>query len=122
MTFTGTVHPCDSSAIRLELVGELGDGTTVALQRMILDVVVDSLPGELLLDLDGVTVLGRDAVIALVSGYAAAIECGVVYRVVNAHRQPLATMQATGTLEVLANSEDIGALLVAVLIRPRARR
>lgn len=122
MTFTGTVQPCDSSAIRLELVGELGDGTAVALQRMILDAIVDCLPDELLLDLDGVTVLGRTAVIALVSGYVAAIERGVVYRVVNAHRQALATMQATGTLDVLANSEDIGALMVAVLARPGARR
>jgi anti-anti-sigma regulatory factor len=73
-------------------------------------------PDELIIDLDAVVRLSTGTLAALICGYVTAIEYGTSYRVVNAHDEVRQAMQATGTLDMLADSEDTGALLLAVLL------
>ena len=52
------------------------------------------------------------------AGYVAAIQHGTSYRVVGAHGSVRHVLQRTGMSDVLADSDDLGALMVAVLLRP----
>ncbi len=52
------------------------------------------------------------------AGYVNAIEYGTTCRVVNAHDHVRKALQATSILEVLADSDDIGSLLLALLALP----
>jgi Low affinity iron permease len=67
----------------------------------------------------GVSWLDEAGLTALVWGYAAAIDYGSTYRVINSQGRVRRVLRATGTLDVLADSDDLGALLVAVLLSTR---
>lgn len=83
---------------------------------MLLEVIVVDRPDELIIDLDAVVRLSTAALAALICGYVAAIEYGTSYRVVNAHGEVRQAMQATGILDMLADSDDTRALLLALLL------
>nr|CEL17553.1 hypothetical protein [Kibdelosporangium sp. MJ126-NF4]CTQ91221.1 hypothetical protein [Kibdelosporangium sp. MJ126-NF4] len=85
---------------------------------LIIDTIVVRLPDTFLINLRHASALGTAGVHALLSGYATAVDCGTRYRVLHAHGTVRATLQATGTLDLLTDSDDLGALLVAVLILP----
>jgi hypothetical protein len=53
-----------------------------------------------------------------VAGYVTATDYGTTYRVLNAHGSARHTLQTTATIDVLADSNDLGALLLAVLDHP----
>jgi anti-anti-sigma regulatory factor len=72
----------------------------------------------LLVDLDAVVALDVAAVTALMAGYAAAVEWGTVYRVQGSHDPVRCVLDDAGVLDVLADSDDLAALLVAVLRLP----
>jgi anti-anti-sigma regulatory factor len=75
---------------------------------------------EVVVDLDAVRALDTAGVCVLIWAHHAAVEWGSVYRVVNAHGQVHRALLATGMQAVLADSEDIGALLLALLALPPA--
>ncbi|MCW6008221.1 hypothetical protein K1W54_27300 [Micromonospora sp. CPCC 205371] len=110
------------ASISLDLVGELRGPDVVTLQTMIFQAIIEGLADELVVDLDGVDFLGADGHQVLVSGYVVAAEYGTTYRVINARAQVLATLQANQTADMLADSRDLGALLLAVLSRPASGR
>jgi len=90
----------------------------VTLQTMIFGAITEEWADELIVDLDGVDFLGAEGHWVLVSGYVVAVEYGTTYRVVNAGGQVLAGLQANRTSDMLADSHDLGALLLALLSRP----
>jgi anti-anti-sigma regulatory factor len=90
--------------------------------RLMLTALVEADPLDaLLVDLDAVVALDVAAVTALMAGYAAAVEWGTVYRVQGSHDPVRCVLDDAGVLDVLdvlADSDDLAALLVAVLRLP----
>jgi hypothetical protein len=64
-------------------------------------------------------VAGRGGLDRVGVGAAAAVDYGSTYRVINSQGRVRRLLRATGTLEVLADSDDLGALLTAVLVPTR---
>lgn len=106
------------AVILLDLAGELRGADVVTLQGMIFEAILGRLPDELVVNLDGVSFLSGEGRWVLVSGYVVAIEYGVSYRVVNARDQARSTLEVNRTLDVLADSDDLGALVAALLTLP----
>lgn len=117
----GATHHRDGPVIRLHAVGRLQGVAARQFRLWIIEVIVVQWPDELVVDLDAVVCLSNAGVDALVSGYLTAIEHGTFYRVVNAHHQVRRVLRATGTLDLLADSEDIGSLVLALLSLPAPR-
>jgi anti-anti-sigma factor len=117
-SFSANKRCLGGASVRLELAGDVRGAVAELLTPMIFDAIVADWADELHVDLDAVTYLDSAGVMALVCGYVAAVECGSVYRVVNARGQVLRTLEAIGVMEVLANSEDLGALVLALLTLP----
>jgi anti-anti-sigma regulatory factor len=88
----------------------------VQLRLMLLEAIVVDRPDELIIDLDAVVRVRADGLSALIGGYVTAIEYGTSYRVLNAHDEVRQAMLDTGTLDILADSDDTGALLLVMLI------
>lgn len=113
--FSGATDRSNSAAVHIGLTGELDGAAVVQLRRVLLEAIVVDRPDELIIDLDAVVRLSTGALAVLICGYVTAIEYGTSYRVVNAHDEVRHAMQATGTLDMLADSDDTGALLLALL-------
>jgi anti-anti-sigma regulatory factor len=118
MGFLGITRLAGDAAIRLDLVGELCGPDVVTLQTMIFKAILEQPSDELVVDLGRVDILGADGHEVLVSGYVVAVEYGATYRVVNARGQVLAALQAHQTADMLSDSRDLGALVLALLQRP----
>jgi anti-anti-sigma regulatory factor len=118
VAFLGIERLVGDAVVRLGLAGELRGPDVVTLQRVIFEAIVRDWADELIVDLDGVDGLGADGHGVLVSGYVVAVEYGTTYRVINAHGQVRARLRADQTFDLLADSRDLGALLVALLSRP----
>jgi anti-anti-sigma regulatory factor len=118
VNFSGITLWISDTTINLTLAGELHGHDVVTLLKMIFGAIIGGLPDELILDLDETTFLGDDGHWVLVAGYAVAIQYGTRFRVVNARGQVRHRLQATETLDALADSDDLGALVAAVLIGP----
>ena len=118
VTFSYTRCEGSQGVIRLNLAGNLRDTVAEQIRTAIIAAVTVDQPDELLVDLDAVTFLSDTGVTTLMAGYIAAIECGTSYRVVNARDQVRHVLHSAGILDVLADSEDIGSLLLALLTRP----
>ena len=98
--------------------GQVLGAAAVDLQLLIVEVIVDRLPDSLLMNLRHVTALSVGGVRGLVTGYVTAIDNGTAYRVLNAHGPARRILQTTATIDVLADSNDLGALLLAALDLP----
>jgi anti-anti-sigma factor len=118
VTSWATVHRGDGAGVRLDLGGDLCGTAVARLRLVLLEVIVVDRPDELIIDLDVVRCLSVTGVGALMCGYVTAIEYGTSYRVVNAHGEVRHAMLATGTLDVLTDSDDTGALLAIMLTLP----
>jgi hypothetical protein len=94
----------------------------VDLRLLIVKVIVDRLPDSLLINLHQVTALSVAGVRGLLAGYITAIDNGTNYRVLNAHGPARCVLETTATIDVLADSNDLGALLLAVLGIPEVDR
>ena len=103
--------------MRLSPKGDLHGAAVAQLLTAIVEVIVVDWPDELVIDLDLVVALSPGSVQVLMAGYLAAIERGVSYRVVNARGHALHVLRADGIADVLADSDDIAALMIAVLTR-----
>jgi anti-anti-sigma factor len=118
VTFSCTTHHGDRSAVRLDLVGDLHGGAVaqLRLRLRLLETTIIERPDELIIDLGAVSCLSGAGLAALVCGYVAAMDYGTWYRVVNAHHDVRDVIEASGMLDMLTDSEDIGALLLALLL------
>jgi anti-anti-sigma factor len=117
-SFSATKRCVNGAVVQLDLVGEVRGTAVHQLATLILDAIVVDLADELVIDLDAVGFLDPAEVWALICGYEAAVECGTLYRVVNARDQVHHALEATGMMDVLADSQDIGAVLLALLTLP----
>jgi anti-anti-sigma factor len=118
-SFSATRRYVNGGVVHLDLAGEVrGAADANDLAMLIFDALMLDFADELIIDLDAVGFLDAAGVGALVCGYEAAVECRVVYRVVHAREQPRQALLATGMLEVLADSQDIGAVLLALVTLP----
>ncbi len=124
MTVPSPLHTrrcVDGAVVRLHLAGEVRGPAAGQLLALVLATVVVERADDLVIDLDAVGFLDPTGVWALLYGYGAAVEYGTVYRVLNAHGQPHRALRATGMLDVLRDSQDTGAALVALALLPRPR-
>jgi anti-anti-sigma regulatory factor len=125
VTLSMTVSRHGDAEVQLDLRGPLvADPVAGTLQLLIVEVIVAVRPGTFLINLAGVTYLGMTGMQALLTGYITAIDYGTSYRVKRAHGQARRALDAAGILDMLADSDDIGALLLAVsaLCPPTAPR
>lgn len=121
MGLSVTTHHGNCRVIRLDVAGALHGAAAERLTLMIVEVLVVHRPDELLVNLDAVDCVSLTGVRALLCGYVTAIDCGTSYRILNAQDQVCHLLRATGTLDVLADSDDLGALLLALLTLPAPR-
>lgn len=108
----------DDAAVVLRVAGLLGGPEVVMLQAAIVEAVVGDRADELVVDIAGVDRLGVCGHHVLVTGYVVAVEYGAVFRVINARGAVLAELQAKHTFDMLADSRDLGALLLALVRQP----
>ena len=118
MTWSVIKQQAGDRVVRLDLLGDLRGSAAPALRSMLVQAVGTDLPDELLVGLDAVSILDVATVSALMAGYVAAVEHGTSYRVVGAHGRVRHVLQRTGMSDVLADSDDLGALMLAVLLHP----
>lgn len=116
MKFSLTRDHGDRSVVRLNVAGDLHGSAVAQLRLRLLETIIIGRPDELIIDLGAVSCLSGAGLAALISGYVAAIDYGTSYRVVNAHHDVRRVIEQSGTLDMLTDSDDIGALLLAVLV------
>jgi len=116
--FSATKRCVNGAVVRLDLAGEVRGPVLRQLATLIVDAVVVDLTDELVIDLDAVSFLDPAGVGVLIWGYEAAMDCGTLYRVVNPRDQVHRALAAIGMVDVLADSQDIGAVLLALLTLP----
>lgn len=108
MTFSASTHPTGGTDLRLAVRGRVLGSAAADLKALIIGAIVTKLPDTLLINLRQVTALSITGVRALLAGYITAIDNGTSYRVLHAHGQAREVRQATGALEMLADSDDLG--------------
>jgi anti-anti-sigma factor len=117
MPFTLTRYQLDDHVIRLDVAGEIRGAAVAQLELSLLAVIIADSPRELVIDLHPATWLSDTGVNALVTGYTVAIEYGTLYRVTNAHHDVRRALQIAGVHDLLTNSDDVGALVLALLLK-----
>ncbi|MFE9750223.1 STAS domain-containing protein [Saccharothrix saharensis] len=100
------------------MVGHLRSLEAHRLGSTLVRTIVVDLPDRLQVDLQSVVSIDFAGVHALLSRYATAIEYGTRYRVADSDPEVGRVLRATDTFDLLGDSEDLGALLLAVLTRP----
>ncbi|WP_409494587.1 hypothetical protein [Amycolatopsis sp. cmx-11-12] len=118
--FSAAAHSFGKTFLRLDVHGPVLGPATVFLQNLIVSSIVLTLPETLVIDLRHTTSLDLAGVNTLLTGYNTAIDHGTSYRVLHACGPVRDLLQLTRTWEVLADSDDLGALLGAVLLIPDA--
>lgn len=118
MTFSVTTHYDGDSDIRLDVTGAVLGSAAAELRLLITKLTLIDRPNTLLVNLQDVTALGVTGIEALLTGYLTAMDYGTSYQVLRAHGQARDVLQATGIIDMLADSDDLGALLLAVLAFP----
>jgi anti-anti-sigma regulatory factor len=118
MPFSATIHPIGSATLRLEVHGQVVGAVGDDLKLLIITTIVAEAPDTFLIDLCHVTALGNTGVRALLAGYTTAIDYGTSFHVVHAHGLVRYSLQVSGILDLLADSNDLSALLLGVLALP----
>lgn len=121
MSFSATTHYDGDPRIRLDVAGQVLGGAADDLRLLITEVVLVDRPDTLLTNLHHVTALGVTGIAALLTGYLTAMDYGTSYHLLDAHGQARDVLQATGIIDMLADNNDLGALLLAVLACPAER-
>lgn len=116
MTYSRTTDHGDRSAVRLYLAGDLDGSAVTRLRLRLLETIIIDRPDGLIIDLGAVSLLSGAGLAVLIFGYVTAIDYGTAYRVVNAHHEVRRVIEASGTLDMLADSDDIAALLLVLLV------
>jgi len=117
MPFTLTRYQLGSHVIMLDVAGEIRGAAVAQLELTLLEVIIADFPRELIIDLHAATWLSSTGVNALVTGYTVAIEYGTLYRVINADHDVRHALEVAGVHDLLTNSDDVGALVLALLLR-----
>jgi anti-anti-sigma regulatory factor len=115
MTWSARKYRGGDRTVQLDLVGDLRGSVVQPLRSTVVQTIVGDLPDQLLVRLDDVHEIDEAGVTALMSGYIAAIDYGTSYRVRGARGSVRRVLHATRTLDVLADSDDLAALLLSVL-------
>lgn len=112
----------DSGTVWLDLAGDLRGPAAEQLRSTVVQTIEVNQLDRLLVGLDAVSDIDMAGVTVLMSGYLAAIDYGTSYQVAGAHGRVRRVLQIAGILDVLADSDDLGALLLALMLRPSAHR
>jgi anti-anti-sigma regulatory factor len=110
----------DCDTVWLDLVGDLRGSVAEPLRATVVQTIEVHQPDRLLIGLDTASDIDTAGVMALMAGYLAAIGHGTSYHVTGARGRVRRVLQTAGILEVLADSDDLGALLLALMLRPSA--
>lgn len=119
MAFSVTLHQRGDTKEQLDLAGQVLEEDATNLEWLITGVILSERPDTLEINLGGIRVISTAAVNALLAGYVVAIDYGTSYHVLHASGQPRHVLHAAGVIDVLADSDDLGALLAAVVRLPR---
>ncbi|MFJ7215064.1 STAS domain-containing protein [Amycolatopsis sp. NPDC098790] len=114
MTFTMRLRPTADRHLELDLTGEMLGNAPARLQSRIASLIAEDHPERLVVDLAELTALSSDGIHALLSGYSTAVGHGVHYQVRHAHGEVRRVLQLADVHDVLADSNDHGALAAAV--------
>ncbi|WP_326948665.1 STAS domain-containing protein [Amycolatopsis sp. NBC_01307] len=120
MAFVMNVRRHSRATTELDLVGEVLEAASGPLRSQLSDLIVVEGAEVLLISLAQVTAMSSAGVHALMFGYTTAVDHGTSYRVRHACGGVRRVLQLAGVLDVLADSDDLGALLLATMApRPR---
>ncbi len=115
MAFSTSIHRDDGGTyVHMSLAGDVVGHDSESLRRLISQTIHRVRPLTLVIDIRDVAVIDDPGMIALIDGYTTAIDYGTSFRVTHARGRASDTLSATGVLEMLKNSDDIGALILAV--------
>jgi anti-anti-sigma factor len=98
--------------ILLSFAGEFRLGANDHAVRLLRDAIED-VPDRLIVDLVDVTAIDSVMIGVLLAGYLAAFDAGIRFQVINARRAVLRRLAAAGVARILADSDDVGALIAA---------
>ncbi|MDT7803931.1 MAG: hypothetical protein QOI78_7364 [Actinomycetota bacterium] len=113
MTFTMNIRRNSRVNIELDLTGEVLGAASGPLRSRLADLIVVEGPEVLLINLAQVTAMSSAGIHALMFGYTTAVDHGTSYRVRHARGEVRRVLQLAGVLDMLADSDDLGALLLA---------
>jgi anti-sigma B factor antagonist len=116
MGFSASTQSERHGVVRLDLRGPLRGAAVVRLRFALVELIAVARPDELLVNLAGLASLDVAGAGALVSGYVFAVDYGTSYRVVNVPDQVHPVLQDLGLLDILTGSDDVGTLLLALLV------
>ncbi|MFJ7213538.1 STAS domain-containing protein [Amycolatopsis sp. NPDC098790] len=114
MTFLMRLRSTTGQQLELALMGEMLGNAPFRLQVRITSLIADARPDRLVVDLAELTALSSAGIHALLSGYSSAIDHGVHYQVRHARGEVGRILRLADLQEVLADSNDHGALAAAV--------
>ncbi|MEV6905288.1 STAS domain-containing protein [Amycolatopsis sp. NPDC051372] len=115
MAFSIDIRSRAVGTLQVNVRGPVVGYTADELRAVITEAIELRNPNELLVNLWDVTILSSAGVSALLAGYVASVDWGTSYRVTEIRGQPRALLQAVGVLDMLADSNDLGALVLAVI-------
>jgi anti-anti-sigma factor len=116
MTFTVDVRWTSDVDVELNLAGDLlSEGFSLSLQSQISGLIVADHPELLRINLEQVTALSSAGIRTLIDGYSTAISHGTSYQVRHARGAVRRVLKLAGVLSMLADSDDVGALLLATM-------
>ncbi len=118
MTFSGHTHHGVGGVTRVNPAGDIRGAAVGRLHMMLIEVILVDLPAHLIVDLGAVTYLSHPGIVMLAHSCGTAVEYGTGYRVVGARDQARQALHDSGVHEWLADSEDLGALVLALLAQP----
>jgi anti-anti-sigma regulatory factor len=98
--------------IFLSFAGEFRLGVNDHAVRLLRD-AIEEVPDRLIVDLVDVTAIDSVMISILLAGYLAAFDAGIRFQVINARRAVLRRLVAAGVARMLADSDDVGALIAA---------
>ncbi|UOZ03337.1 STAS domain-containing protein [Amycolatopsis sp. WQ 127309] len=115
MTFSLAVRADSSRDVLIAVSGDVVGVAPADLLARIVAVIELQHPETLRVSLAGVTALGSAGIHALLGGYTSAVENGTTYHVQHAIGPVRRILDLAGVREMLADSNDVGALLLAKL-------
>jgi anti-anti-sigma regulatory factor len=115
VAFSVSTYRAGSTVLQLDVHGEVLGAAAERLKALAMDAIMMIQLDTFVIDLHYATAIDFAGMRALLAGYTTAIEHGTRYCALRAHGPVRDALQAAGVLGVLADSEDLGALLLAVV-------
>jgi anti-anti-sigma regulatory factor len=115
VAFSVSTYRAGSTALQLDVHGQVLGAAADRLKALVIDTIMTTQLDTFVINLHYATAIDITGTHALLAGYITAIEHGTRYHALYAHGPVRDALRATGILDVLVDSEDLSALLLAVV-------